>query len=87
MDCTQSCKLGRHYQFVAQKSVLKRAISNEIMTKRGLVIICDYYQKVHIFNFELNRHVPNGMHGGVRGWIYFTLLDCILGRKNFLLPF
>ena len=37
---------GDHYQFVAQKSVLKRAISKEILTKRGLVSIEDYYQKV-----------------------------------------
>ena len=37
---------GDHYQFVAQKSILKRAISKEILTKRGLVSIYDYYQKV-----------------------------------------
>ncbi len=37
---------GDHYQFVAQKSVLKKAISKEILTKRGLVSIYDYYQKV-----------------------------------------
>ena len=37
---------GNHYQFVAQKSVLKRAISKEILTKRGLVSIYDYYLKV-----------------------------------------
>ena len=37
---------GDHYQFVATKSVLKRAISKEILTKRGLISISDYYQKV-----------------------------------------
>ena len=37
---------GNHYQFGAQKSVLKRAISKEILTKRGLVSIYDYYLKV-----------------------------------------
>lgn len=37
---------GNHYQFVAQKSVLKRVISKEILTKRGLVSIYDYYLKV-----------------------------------------
>lgn len=37
---------GNHYQFVAQKSVLKRAISKEILTKRGLVSTYDYYLKV-----------------------------------------
>ncbi len=35
---------GDHYQFVAQKSVLKRTITKEILTKRGLVSIYDYYQ-------------------------------------------
>ena len=37
---------GDHYQFVATKSVVKRAISKEILTKRGLISISDYYQKV-----------------------------------------
>lgn len=39
---------GNHYQFVAAKSVLKNAISKEILTKRGLVSISDYYALVHI---------------------------------------
>ena len=39
---------GDHYQFVATKSVLARAISKEKLTKRGLVSVFDYYQKVHI---------------------------------------
>ena len=34
---------GNHYQFVATKSVLKRAVSKEILTKRGLVSLLDYY--------------------------------------------
>ncbi|MBS5842882.1 MAG: group II intron reverse transcriptase/maturase [Clostridiales bacterium] len=37
---------GDHYQFVATKSVLARAISKEKLTKRGLVSLSDYYQKV-----------------------------------------
>ena len=37
---------GDHYQFVATKSVLARAISKEILTKRGLISSPDYYQKV-----------------------------------------
>lgn len=37
---------GDHYQFVAQKSVLKRAVTKEILTKRGLISIYDYYLKV-----------------------------------------
>ena len=39
---------GNHYQFVATKSVLKNAVSKEILTKRGLVSISDYYSSVHI---------------------------------------
>ena len=34
---------GEHYQLVAQKSVLKRAISKQILIKRGLVSCLDYY--------------------------------------------
>ncbi len=37
---------GNHYQFVATKSVITRAISKEILTKRGLISISDYYQRV-----------------------------------------
>ena len=37
---------GDHYQFAATKSVLSKAISKEILTKRGLISISDYYQKV-----------------------------------------
>ena len=39
---------GNHYQFVSTKSVLSRAVSKERLTKRGLVSVFDYYQKVHI---------------------------------------
>ena len=34
---------GEHYQLVVQKSVLKRAISKQILIKRGLVSCLDYY--------------------------------------------
>ena len=37
---------GNHYQFVATKSVLARAVSKEKLTKRGLVSLSDYYLKV-----------------------------------------
>lgn len=37
---------GDHYQFVATKSVLKNVISKERLTKRGLISLSDYYQKV-----------------------------------------
>lgn len=39
---------GDHYQFVAQKSVLKRAISKPVLAKRGLVSCLDYYLKRHV---------------------------------------
>ena len=44
---------GDHYQFVAQKSCLKRAVSKEILTRRGLVSPLDYYLKQHAL--KLNR--------------------------------
>lgn len=36
---------GDHYQFVATKSSLARAVSKEKLTKRGLVSLSDYYAK------------------------------------------
>lgn len=36
-----------HYQFVAQKSVLKRAISKPVLTARGLISYLDYYLERH----------------------------------------
>ncbi|HFU1181229.1 TPA: group II intron reverse transcriptase/maturase [Streptococcus agalactiae] len=38
---------GDHYQLVAHKSVLKRAISKPVLAKRGLVSCLDYYLKRH----------------------------------------
>ena len=38
---------GDHYQLVAQKSVLKRAISKPVLEKRGLVSCLDYYFEQH----------------------------------------
>lgn len=38
---------GDHYQLVAQKSVLKRAVSKEVLAKRGLVSCLDYYLERH----------------------------------------
>ncbi|WP_061100203.1 group II intron reverse transcriptase/maturase [Streptococcus pasteurianus] len=38
---------GDHYQLVAQKSVLKRAISKPVLAKRGLVSCLDYYLERH----------------------------------------
>ena len=41
------CGWGDHYQLVAQKSVLKRAISKPVLEKRGLVSCLDYYLERH----------------------------------------
>ncbi|CQR24686.1 maturase-related protein [Streptococcus varani] len=38
---------GDHYQLVAQKSILKRAISKPVLAKRGLVSCLDYYLERH----------------------------------------
>lgn len=38
---------GDHYQLVAQKSVLKRAVSKEVLAKRGLISCLDYYLERH----------------------------------------
>ena len=38
---------GDHYQLVAQKSVLKRAISKPVLIQRGLVSCLDYYLERH----------------------------------------
>lgn len=34
---------GNHYQFVAQRSVLKSAVSKQVLSKKGLVSCADYY--------------------------------------------
>ena len=44
---------GDHYIFVASKSCLKRAVSKEILTRRGLVSCLDYYMNQHAL--KLNR--------------------------------
>ena len=43
---------GDHYQLVAQKSVLKRAISKPVLEKRGLVSCLDYYLERHALKFS-----------------------------------
>jgi hypothetical protein len=37
---------GDYYHFFATKSVLKRVVSKERLTKRGSVSLSDYYPKV-----------------------------------------
>ena len=55
-----------HYQFIALKSVLKQ----------GLVSCLDYYLEKHELKIGLNRRMPNGTYGGVRGARDYLLLDC-----------
>ncbi len=43
---------GDHYQFVAQKSSLKSAVSKEILIRKGLVSCLDYYIKRHSLKFS-----------------------------------
>lgn len=43
--------------------------------------MCSITTKRYIFNFELNRRVPNGMHGGVRGRSKSALLDLVISKK------
>ena len=38
---------GDHYQFVATKSCLSRAISKEVLAKAGLISCLDYYNERH----------------------------------------
>ena len=45
---------GDHYQLVAQKSILKRAISKPVLEKRGLVSCLDYYLERHALKVILN---------------------------------
>ena len=58
---------GDHYQFIALKSVLKQAVSKPVLAGQGLVSCLDYYLENHELKIGLNRRMPNGMYGGVRG--------------------
>ncbi len=49
---------GDHYMFVATKTCVVRAISEEKLAPAGLVSCLNYY---------LNRRMPNGMRSDV-GW-------------------
>ena len=58
---------GAHYQFIALKSVLKQAVSKPVLAGQGLVSCLDYYLEKHELKIGLNRRMPNGTYGGVRG--------------------
>jgi len=38
---------GDHYQFIATKSSLGRAVSKQVLSKKGLVSCLDYYMERH----------------------------------------
>lgn len=59
--------MGDHYQWVCTKTCVVRLISKEKLVRKGLVDPLDYYLKQANELSELNRQVPNGMPGGVRG--------------------
>ena len=59
--------MGDRYMVIAHNPIVKKAISKEKLTKRGLVSLSGYYLKVAVVSFELNRRIPNGTYGGVRG--------------------
>jgi hypothetical protein len=42
---------GNHYQFVARYSVLKDVVSKEVLARKGLVSILDYYEKRHSLKY------------------------------------
>ena len=44
----QTAYMGNSYQWIVTKTCVARAISKEKLTKRGLISLSDYYQKVHI---------------------------------------
>ena len=48
MDSTQSCKLGRPLPIRCNKIHFVKGNLKEKLTKRGLISLSDYYQKVHI---------------------------------------
>ena len=50
---SKTSQWGDHYIFVATKSCLRRAVSKEKLTKRGLVSCLDYYMNQH--TLKLNR--------------------------------
>ena len=52
-QANKTSQWGDHYAFIATKSCLKRAISKEILTRRGLVSCLDYYMNQHAL--KLNR--------------------------------
>ena len=41
-------EIGNRYMIASKMPVVKKAISKEKLTKRGLISLSDYYAKVHI---------------------------------------
>ena len=48
MDSQQGGTMGKSLPVCSYKICFKNAVSKEILTKRGLVSISDYYSLVHI---------------------------------------
>ena len=66
-DAYVTANSRRGYYHISHTRVLEKAISKERLNKRGLVNSLDHYLKVHII-YKLNRRIPNGMYGGVKGY-------------------
>ncbi len=50
---------------MAGSGILTHAITKERLARRGYYDISEAYKSMH--SIGLNRRVPNGTHGGVRG--------------------
>ena len=53
------------YWAIAGSGILHHTITNERLARRGYYDIYEAYKSMHLI--WLNRRVPNGTHGGVRG--------------------
>jgi ribosomal protein L7Ae-like RNA K-turn-binding protein len=52
MEETVQTSMGDHYQFVATKSSLGRAVSKQVLSRKGLVSCLDYYLERHDLKFN-----------------------------------
>ena len=63
-----NCRRGHWY--CANLTTVKKAMTKERLINSGFYDLATVYQSVHV-NYW-NRRVPNGTHGGVRGWELIT---------------
>ena len=75
--CRREEGIAKSYYWVATKTCVVRAISKDVLTKAGLISCLGYYNERH----ALNRRMPDGTYGGVRGERKSPLLDFEEDRK------